>query len=33
LRDILTQFRNEIAYSHPYATDTFQIYLNKILTN
>lgn len=33
LRDILTQFRNEIAYSHPYATDTFQIHLNKILTN
>lgn len=32
LADILEKFRNEIAYSHPYAIDTFQIYLNKILS-
>jgi Predicted membrane protein (DUF2254) len=33
LADILEQFRKEIAYSHPYATDTFLIHLNKILTS
>jgi hypothetical protein len=33
LSDILTQFKKEIAYSHSYATDTFQIHLNKILTS
>lgn len=32
LADILEQFKKEITYSHPYATDTFQIHLNKILT-
>jgi hypothetical protein len=33
LRDIFAQFRNEIAYSHPYAIETIQIHLNKMLTN
>jgi hypothetical protein len=29
--DILSQFRDEISYRHPYAKDTVQVYLNKIL--
>lgn len=33
LADILEQFKKEITYSHPYAIDTFQIHLNKILTS
>lgn len=33
LADILEQFREELAYSHPYAKDTFQIHLNKLLTS
>jgi hypothetical protein len=32
LSEILEKFRKEIAYSHHYALDTFQIHLNKILT-
>ncbi len=32
LANTLERFRKEIAFSHPYATDTFQIHLNKILT-
>ena len=33
LADTLEKFKKEIAFSHPYALDTFQIYLNKILTS
>ena len=33
LADTLEKFKKEIAVSHPYAVDTFQIHLNKILTS
>jgi len=33
LANILAKFKKEIAYSHPYALDTFEIHLKKILTS